>query len=242
MTILGYNIKPKLWSVIVTMIFVVLFVQLGNWQLSRADEKKMRQEQLDQLSKEPIVTLPDTLVKLKDFQYRMVEVRGEYVPKHTILLDNKTFKGVAGYHVLTPIRLVDSSIHVLINRGWIATGPDRSQLPELPVMEGEVTVTGIVVSPIQRMLKLSESVGRDVVWGNFDLERYEEITGLVLQPVLVLQKNESEDGLVRQWEKPGSGSDRNLGYAVQWFSLAGTIIVIFLVLNVKRSRSENKQA
>ena len=105
-------------------------VQLGNWQLSRAQEKESRQERLDLLSQEPAVVLPPTEVKLEDFQYRQVEARGEYVPGHTIYLDNKIYRGVAGYHVITPLRIGTSSMHVLVNRGWAPADRDRSKLPE----------------------------------------------------------------------------------------------------------------
>lgn len=56
----------------------------------------------------------------------------------------------------------------------------------------------------------------------------------------MLQQDQLEDGLVRQWDRPDSGSAKNMGYAIQWFSLAATAIIIFLVLNVKRKRSESK--
>ena len=177
---------------------------------------------------------------MADFQYREVEISGEYLPSHTIYLDNKTYKGVAGYHVLTPIKLANSSLHVLVNRGWVAGGLDRSVLPDVPLVQGEVMVTGIVVSPEQRMLQLTDQVITGTVWNNLDVQRYQETTGLELQPILVLQQDQLEDGLVRQWDRPDSGSAKNMGYAIQWFSLAATAIIIFLVLNVKRKRSESK--
>jgi len=240
MVVLGYSFTPKIWSIIVTAAFIFLFIELGNWQLSRADEKNVQQEKLDMLSKQPIIMLPNTRVKLDDFQYREVEIRGEYLPSHTIYLDNKTFKGVAGYHVLTPIRLANSSLHVLINRGWVAAGFDRSVLPDVPLVQGEMIVTGVVVSPEQRMLQLTDQVITGAVWNNLDVQRYQEITGLELQPILVLQQDQIEDGLVRQWDRPDSGSAKNMGYAIQWFSLAATAFIIFLVLNVKRKGSESK--
>ncbi len=57
---------------------------------------------------------------------------------------------------------------------------------------------------------------------------------------MILQRNQVEDSLIRDWDKPESGSSKNLGYAFQWFSLAVTAIIIFLILNVKRKNSKNK--
>lgn len=240
MTVLGYRFTPKIWSIILTAAFVYLFIELGYWQLSRADEKNEQQARLEQRSEQPAVTLPTTPVKLEKFQYRQVEIRGEYLPNETILLDNKIYKGLAGYHVLTPIRIANSSMHVLINRGWIATGKDRAVLPDVPEVQGEVMVSGVVVSPEQKMLELSKQAATGIVWENLNLQRYQENTGLKLQPILVLQNNKLDDGLIREWDRPDSGAERNLGYAVQWFSLAATAVIIFLVLNVKRKYSKSQ--
>lgn len=240
MTVLGYRFSPKIWSIILTAAFVYLFIELGYWQLSRANEKNEQQARLEQRSEQPAVTLPSAPVKLEEFQYRQVVIRGEYLQNKTILLDNKIYKGLAGYHVLTPIRIANSSMHVLINRGWIATGNDRTVLPDVPKVQEEVTVTGVVVSPEQKMLELSKQPATGIVWENLDLKHYQETTGLNLQPILVLQNNKLDDGLIRQWDRPDSGAERNLGYAVQWFSLAATVIIIFLVLNVKRKYSESQ--
>ena len=132
----------------------------------------------------------------------------------------------------------NSSLHVAINRGWIAIGYDRSVLPSVTEVEGEVKVIGTVVSPEIRTLELSDKFIEGKVWDNFNLQRYQEVTGLKMQPIMVLQKDTMKDGLIRDWSKPDSGASKNIGYAIQWFSLAATAIIIFLVLNVKRKNSK----
>ena len=215
-------------------------VQLGNWQLSRAQEKESRQERLDLLSQEPAVVLPPTEVKLEDFQYRQVEARGEYVPGHTIYLDNKIYRGVAGYHIITPLRIGTSSMHVLVNRGWAPADRDRSKLPEAVPPSGQVSVSGIATTATQKTLELSQDLVSGRVWENLDINRYRNATGLTLQPVMILQKDDVQDGLVRQWPRPDSGSAKNLGYAVQWFAMALAVLIIYLVLSGKRERFEKK--
>ena len=211
-------------------------VQLGNWQLSRAQEKESRQEQLDRLSQEPAITLPDHPVKLEDFQYHQVEARGEYVPGHTIYLDNKIYKGIAGYQIVTPLRIGNSEMHVLVNRGWIAATRDRSKLPEVATPDGKILVSGIATTAMQKTLELSPDQVSGQVWENLDLERYRSSTGLKLQPVMILQKDQANDGLVREWPRPDSGSGKNIGYAFQWFAMAFAVLIIYLVLSVKRER------
>ena len=242
MIVMGYHFRPKLWSIALTILFVMIFFELGRWQLSRADERNSQHEQLEKYAMQPVITLPGSPIKLTDFQYREVEIRGKYLAEYTIFLDNKTYQGRAGYHVITPLKISNSSMLVPINRGWVATGNDRSILPLIDTDREEITVTGTVVSPDIRALMLSDKIVAGSVWDNFDLERYQEVTGLNMQPIMILQNDANEDGLVRAWHKPDSGASKNIGYAVQWFSLAITTIVIFIVLNVKRTNSENKQA
>ncbi len=236
MTLAGFQFKPKLWAVVVTICMVWIFLELGKWQLSRADQRNSRQEQLEQLSREPVVTVPGSLIKLEDFLYRQVEAKGRYQPEYTIFLDNKTYKGRAGYHVLTPLQIANSDWHVIINRGWVPVGYDRSILPEIPTVTDETLIMGTVVSPELKMLELSDHAASGAVWDSFNLERYKEETGLDLQPIMILQKSKIEDGLIRDWDRPDSGASKNIGYAIQWFTFAITTIIIFLVLNVKRSK------
>lgn len=241
MTILGWQFRVQLWPTVAATLAIVILLMLGNWQLSRAQEKETRQEQLDRLSQQPVISLPTTPIRLEDYQFRQIEVHGRYVPSHTIYLDNKIYRGVAGYQIITPVKLGASSMHVLINRGWIAAGRDRNQLPNVPTPSGEVIVSGIANSPTQRTLELSAETVSGQVWENLHLDRYREATGLTLQTLVILQQDDVKDGLIRQWSRPDSGAARNLGYAFQWFSMALAVLILYLVLSVKRDRSKNTQ-
>jgi len=236
MTISGWRFTPRLWSTVAAIAVITIMVQLGNWQLSRAQEKESRQERLDRLSQEPVITLPDHPVKLEDFQYRQVEARGEYVPGHTIYLDNKIYKGIAGYQIVTPLRIGNSEMHVLINRGWIAATRDRSKLPQVTTPRGQLVISGVATTATQKTLELSPEQVSGQVWENLDIERYRSSTGLKLQPVMILQKDQANDGLVREWPRHDSGSGKNIGYALQWFAMALAVLIIYLVLSVKRER------
>jgi surfeit locus 1 family protein len=240
MNILGWQFKCSLWPTVAAIFFIVLTVNLGNWQLSRAEEKDDRQAKLNQLSQKPQISIPTSLIKLENYQFRKVEVHGTYIPSHTIYLDNKINRGRAGYQIITPVKLDESSMHVLINRGWIAAGRTRSDLPEVLTPSGKVTVSGIAESPTIRTLELSTETVSGKVWENLHLDRYREETGLKLQPLVILQENEVKDGLLRAWTRPDSGSSRNLGYAFQWFAMALAIIILYVVLNVKRSHPKNQ--
>ncbi|MCB1936418.1 MAG: SURF1 family protein [Nitrosomonas sp.] len=240
MTLAGFEFRPKLWVAVITVCFVIIFIKLGNWQLSRADERNSRHERLEQLSKEPSVIIPGSHIKLDDYLYRQVEVSGNYLSEKTIFLDNKTYKGHAGYHVITPILIAQSEFVVAINRGWVPMGSDRSIVPVIDTSEKSVTIHGIASSPEIRTFALADQEASSIVWNKFDLDRFQQMAGYDVQPVMILQESKVDDGLIRDWVRPESGASKNIGYAVQWFSLAATTIIIFLILNVKRSKQKVK--
>ncbi|MCW5598627.1 SURF1 family protein [Nitrosomonas sp.] len=236
---MSYQFRPRWWAVILTLVFVAIFVRLGMWQLSRANEKIDRHEKIAQYAQEPIVTLPSSPIKLDDFLHRLVEVRGRFIKEHAIYLDNKIYQGRVGYEILAPLKMRNSELHVLVNRGWVASGGDRLNLPEIIFPDEEVDITGIVASPMVRAMQLTDEVASGNLWVSLDFELYKEKTGLLLHPVLLLQQdNRIEDGLIRQWAQSDSGASKNIGYAFQWFFFALTLSIIFLILNVKRNSSE----
>jgi surfeit locus 1 family protein len=232
------QLRPSLWSTIVTLFAIALFLKLGFWQLSRAEEKDNRFFLLEHYAQQPPVTIPQSLVKLDDYLYRRVEVEGYFAPRQSIFLDNKIHQGIAGYHILTPLRLVNSSVYIVVNRGWVAGGNDRSILPDVYTPTELVHLVGIVASPSIKALSLSDNNIAGKVWQNFDLDSYKNMTGLTFQPLLLLQQNDViDDGLVREWEALDSGSSRNTGYAFQWFSFAALTFILYIVLNVKQKNN-----
>jgi surfeit locus 1 family protein len=88
-------------------------------------------------------------------------------------------------------------------------------------------------------LELSKEVVSGPVWANLDPKRYAVVTGLTIQPVMILQQDDVNDGLMRKWTRPDSGSAKNWGYAIQWFSMALAVLIIYLVLSVKREHSKS---
>jgi surfeit locus 1 family protein len=52
---------------------------------------------------------------------------------------------------------------------------------------------------------------------------------------LVLLDPGEPDGYLRQWQPPGFPPIRHIAYAVQWFSLAAALIVIYIVTNLRRA-------
>ena len=226
--------RRALWPALAALAGIALTVSLGTWQLGRAAEKRDLKARFEARASEPAVQVPAVELPAADVELRRVEARGEFDPRHAIYLDNRIHRGAAGYHVVMPLRLGASERYVLVNRGWIARGPDRSVLPTVRTPRGLVNVTGVAVVPGRRILELSKEVIEGPIWQNLTIERYRQSVPIAIQPFVIRQDNDFDDGLVREWEAPDFGIDKHYGYAFQWYALAVTIAALFIILNVRR--------
>ncbi len=229
--------RPSLLMTVATVAFCALTVALGLWQTRRAAEKESLQTVLDSHAAEPRLTLSPAPPGPDAIALRRVSARGEYVERFGILLDNKVRRGRVGYEVLTPLRIAGGNVHVLVNRGWVAAGRTRDDVPRVPPPSGPQSVEGIALVPSTRIYELGTDTPRNAVWQHLVLDRYRAWSGLELAPFLIQQTNDAGDGLVREWDRPDAGADRHRSYALQWFSLAALAAVLYVVLNLKGPRA-----
>lgn len=229
-----WQFAPSVWPTLAALVFFALTVTLGNWQSGRAEAKRALQAHYDSALRLESFRVGGTTLDRDRVLYRRLKVEGVFDDAHTILLDNRVLNGVAGYHVLTPLRIPNSALAVLVNRGWVAVGRSREQLPALTTPVGKVSLEGIAVDPNTHFFELARAAPAGRVWQNLDFARYGQTTGLKLQPILLQQTSEAADGLRRTWPRPDAGVATHLGYAFQWYGLAATLAVLWLVLNVRR--------
>ncbi len=230
----SWRFRPGVVMTAATIAFCALTVSLGLWQTRRASEKEALQATMARRGAERPLALPARLIAPDEYALRRVVARGVYADGFMILLDNRVHRGRAGFHVLVPLRIAGGSVHVLVDRGWIAAGRTRAELPEVTTPAGEQTVEGLATVPAGRVYELTADTVDGRVWQNLLLDRYRAWSKLELQPIVIQQTNDAGDGLVREWDRPDAGADRHRGYALQWFSLAALAAVLYAVLNLKR--------
>lgn len=212
---------------------VIVTAWLGNWQLDRAAEKLALQQRMDLAQHQPALHLPSEPVAADTLLYLRVEARGEFRRELTILLDNRVHEGVVGYEVITPLRLAQSDLHVLVNRGWVKAPRTRQELPAVITPAGQVRVEGIALPPSKRYLELSSRTVSGAVWQNLDLKRFAAAYNTALQPIVLQQRNDAGDGLLRTWRRPDAGVDTHRAYALQWFAMSVLIALAYVGLHVR---------
>jgi surfeit locus 1 family protein len=232
----GYSFRPRLRTFAAAALAGLTFVSLGNWQSRRGDEKRALALALDQAMKLPALALPAAPLDAAALVHRRVAARGRFVAERTVLLDNKLRGGRPGYEVVAPLRLGESPWHVLVNRGWIPAPASRETLPEVRTPSGEVRIEGIALERLPHALEAGKPpAGR--VRQNVELEAFAAETGLQLEPLVIEQHSNTDDGLAREWPRVDYGIEKHDSYALQWYSLAGLSLVLAAALSFRRVRA-----
>jgi surfeit locus 1 family protein len=232
------------WWVVTLSALVAMGVtaSLGRWQLSRAAEKQAQQAVLDARADEPELD-HDDLLKLQyplpeALMHRRVYLQGFWRPQYTVWLENRSHHGQAGYWVLTPLQL-DADTAVLVQRGWAPrVSQDRSVLPPVQTTLEVVEVEGVLAAGPARLLSLGDEPtdsaatpgmppGSSRIRQNLTLEQFRQDSGIPALAFLV-QTDEADEGLRRDWPAVASTADKNLGYAFQWFALCALLFVLTL--------------
>ena len=230
----GYSFRPRLWAALLAAAACAAGVALGNWQARRADEKRALGARLEQEMRSTPVELPSRMVGAEEFVLKHVAASGRFVPEHTVYLDNKVRRGRAGYEVVTPLRL--NGVHVLVNRGWLEAGRTRDALPEAATPAGPVRITGLALERLPHVLEAGRAASARVRQ-NIDIGEFARESGLRLQPIVIEQHSALADGLLREWPRPDAGVEKHEMYTLQWYSLAGLAVVLFIVLSFRRVRA-----
>src|SRR4029450_4636314 len=136
--------RPTLWPTLGLAVLVATTVGLGNWQRHRGAEKEALREQYELTAREPPLELTTASVDVAALRFRTVRASGEFDARGQVLIDNKVYAGRPGFDVVTPLKLASGGGYVLVDRGWIAQGARRSELPRVPPPAGEGSVEGWV--------------------------------------------------------------------------------------------------
>lgn len=234
----AYRFRPRWLTTLAAVALLALFARLGIWQLHRATSMQALQAEYDARERQPPVALSAQTVGPKALRYHRVVARGRYDSRYQILIDNRVHKGVPGYEVITPLHLDGGRTRVLVNRGWVPLGEDRSKLPVVSPPPGEQRTEGVAVVPDKDYFSLGEPDahnGWSVVWEHLDVARYARHVPFPVQPVVVQLAPGADGGYVRDWRRPDTDVAMHKGYAFQWFMFAAVLVVLYVMLNLEKT-------
>jgi surfeit locus 1 family protein len=235
----------------ITVVLLVLFVSLGRWQWGRAEFKQQLVTEFTRNAERVIAFDAGAATVLP--RYARVEVAGTWDESRQFLLDNRTRDGRAGYEVLTPLRLAEGR-WLLVNRGWVPFTGYREQLPDVSI-EGasrddatprEVRLRGMMddlpsagLSGGRAAPALEGSWPRVTAFPQQrELAAALGVDSTRLESRVLLLDEAEPAGYVRGWLPFARGPEQNWSYAIQWWSFAVLLLVLYVVLNLRKRDAE----
>jgi surfeit locus 1 family protein len=235
--------RARRWVVALAALAVVaLTARLGWWQLERAQTKQALQAAQDSAAAAPPIDGRALLAAPQGaWTNRTAQLRGEWVPAHSLWLDNRPMGGQSGFILLTPLRIAGHSDLIWVQRGWQArpAGPHQAP-PWPPTPTGEVTVQGRLAPQASRAYALGAAASGPLKQ-NLDLAAS---AAEMRQPLLpwVLWQTADCAPQACDWPPPNHGVAKHHGYAAQWFALSALTLGLYVWFQLLRPRIQRRAA
>ena len=225
--------NPGIRITIFFVFFAILFFSLGLWQIERGQAKTtILAEFEDNLSNTP------TYLNQESKRWDRVYVKGIWDSSKQILVDNVINRGVVGYKVLTPLRIIETNQLILVDRGWIKQNKFRDILPNIEFVEGDEVISGILEYPELGLVlsedliskewpKVSQTKSLEVISKEYDEFIYPMI--LLADPIL---KNSLEYIKITPTNMTPT---KHYGYSAQWFLMFLVLCLMYLWYGFKKN-------
>ncbi|WP_126452439.1 SURF1 family protein [Sulfuriflexus mobilis] len=240
------DFSPKLLPTLATAILLPILVSLGFWQLDRAVEKQQLQLLMQERLQAPVKRIKSAGSLQEDMNFRRAMLRGHFDNDHQYLLDNRIYKGQVGYAVYTPFTFDRGESWIMVNRGWIASGKDRGRLPNITVSGEETELQGVLSQPPGQLMQLGNRVESNTAWParvrNIDVGQILADTNKRLHAYVLNLDTGSEHAYFQDWKPYVDTPQKNQSYAIQWFSMAVVLLLIYISLNSRRVRTSTPKS
>lgn len=234
--------RPRLWPTLFTVPAVLMMVGLGIWQLDRLAWKTALIDSFESRVNEAPVAPPAAVDDAEAWRFRHVRATGHFLNDKELQLTGRPFEGNAGFHVLTPF-VVDGGPTLLVNRGWVPLDRRRPQDRPETLKGGTVTIDGIVRIAGQKGAFVPDNEPDRDIW--FTVDPRQMAVHLGIGPVAgyyvdVLRPSAKPTELPIGAVPTIQVRNEHLQYALTWFLLAATLIVVYVVWHVQADRKERE--
>ncbi|MDA9600538.1 SURF1 family protein [Nitrosomonadales bacterium] len=241
MLLKNYKFKFKLFPTLIFAITFCGFIVLGFWQIDRADQKNVLNSNYTDRQQEATIVLDKNNImdEKSSLLWRKVEFEGSFLNKQNIILDNQIFNQIAGFNIITPFKINGSNSIVLVNRGWHPNLKNREMLPVINEIKGERSLLGYIAGFPVSGIKLGKN---NIETLNSQIFRFQRLDTLELNyflsanvmPYMIYLDPIIDKEFYENFKLPAPDSQKNYGYAFQWFAFAITLLIIFIRLSMTR--------
>ena len=195
---------------------------LGFWQLYRLGWKLDLINQIENSLKIDPVELQNVEKK----NYLRIKTSGQIDFEKQIYLYNLNETGKPGFEVINPIKIGNEDY--LINRGWISF--DKKNKPEINVVDQKNIIGTLMLQSKSSSFKPKNEVDKNY-WFTLDREDILKFTGKNFSKYIIYLNGNYENPRPRVITAKISNNHKK--YAITWFSMAISILLIYLYFRKK---------
>ena len=210
-----------LFSVFVWFIILVLF-SLGFWQIYRLNWKLELIEQIENSLKNN----PVELSNIEKKNYLRIKTSGDIDFDKQIYLYNLNDTGKPGFEVINPIKIGDENY--LVNRGWIPF--EKKNLAEINLVDQNQLVGTLMLQTKPSTFKPENDIEKNY-WFTLDREDVLKFTGRNFSEYVIYLNGDYKIPKPRVITAKISNNHKK--YAITWFSMAISILLIYLYFRKK---------
>jgi len=210
-----------LFSVFVYFIILTL-LSLGFWQIYRLNWKLELIEQIENSLKND----PVELSNIEKKNYLRIKTTGDIDFDKQIYLYNLNDAGKPGFEVINPIKIDDENY--LLNRGWITF--EKKDLPEINLVDQNQIVGTLMLQTKPSTFKPENDIEKNY-WFTLDREDIVKFTGRNFSEYVIYLNGDYKIPKPRVITAKISNNHKK--YAITWFSMAISILLIYLYFRKK---------
>ena len=210
-----------LFSVFVYFIILTL-LSLGFWQIYRLNWKLELIEQIENSLKNN----PVELSNIEKKNYLRIKTSGDIDFDKQIYLYNLNDAGKPGFEVINPIKIGDENY--LMNRGWIPF--DKKGLPEINLVDQNQIVGTLMLQTKSSSFKPENDIEKNY-WFTLNREDIFKFTNRNFSDYVIYLNGEYKIPKPRVITAKISNNHKK--YAITWFSMAISILLIYLYFRKK---------
>ena len=214
--------KNKLLFSVFVYFIILILLSLGFWQIYRLNWKLELIEQIENSLKNDPVELSNVEKK----NYLRIKTSGDIDFDKQIYLYNLNDAGKPGFEVINPIKICDENY--LMNRGWIPF--EKKDLPELNLVDQNQIVGTLMLQTKPSTFKPENDIEKNY-WFTLNREDISKFTGRNFSEYVIYLNGDYKIPKPRVITAKISNNHKK--YAITWFSMAISILLIYLYFRKK---------
>jgi len=215
-------LKHKFLFSVFIIFFIFVFIALGTWQIIRLNWKNNLILEIENSLKNPPVQLSQSNQK----NYLKIKTSGRVDFEKQIYLYNLNDSGTPGFEVLNPI-LIDGE-NYLLNRGWIPF--EKKDTPEINILD-QNNIEGTLKTQGRKNIFKPDNDIKENYWFSLNREDISKFTGKEFSKYIIYLDGNYQSP--RPKKITANISNNHKKYAMTWFSLAISILLLYLYFRKK---------